>query len=330
MRALLSGLLFLTGLLVPGLGPLARADERALERLDPRATLAQARSLAAPVPVPAPPAAPTPQRAAPAPPPGGPTARLHPTAPAPWMRPPGWYYGPGWYRGRYYVSPWAYSVYLGAPFWWGWGWGYGWYPFYPAPPPLSPGEVAPARRLNAEIVLSAGPTRQRAFGDPTRKIGPGVSAGVALAFEGERLGVQLGYDGFFIDGDMAFGGTAGLEHGTALVTYSILAGPNGRLRLEGGLSTTTWPSRLPYSGTTAVGPDVGVSGRLGLVGPLGIQGYARITPSPRQAVDASLAAALRLGPAALTAGWRDFRIEGGSSEPDLRFAGPQFGLAFLF
>lgn len=290
---------------------------------------------AAPPPATPQPGAPAPGRVAPAPPPGTPPGARHPTAPAPPpgapARPPGYYYGPGYYPYYpYYVSPWAYSAYLAAPWWWGWGWGYGWYPVYPEPPLPPPGEAPPARRINAEFAFTGGPTDQRAFDDPTRRLGPGASAGFSLRVESQELGVHAGYDGFFTDGQVNFGSATALDYFTAHLTWSFLSGQSGRLRLETGVSVLTWPTLPPFGSVTAVGPEAGLSGQVSLLGPFGVIGYARVTPWPRMATDLHAAAALRFGPMAVTGGWRDLRADGGDGAPDLRFAGPQFGLALLF
>jgi hypothetical protein len=231
------------------------------------------------------------------------------------------------------VSPWAYPAYLAAPWWWGWGWGYGYYPVYPEPPAPVLGEAPPAPpapRINAQFTFTGGPTDQRAFDDPSRRVAPGSSAGVSLRVEGKDLGIHAGYDGFFTSRTVDFGAATSLDYFTAHATWSFLSGQSGRLRLEGGLSVLSWPVLAPASGVTAVGPEAGLSGDVALVGPFGVTGYARATPWPRLATDLYLAAALRFGPVAVTGGWRDLRADGGDTAPDMRFAGPQFGLALLF
>lgn len=290
-------------------------------------------------PAPAPQAAPAPVRAAPQAAPQAAPAQpraatpwvRHPTAPAPpRTRPPGYYYGPGYYPYYpYYVSPWSYSAYLDAPWWWGWGWGYGWYPVYPAPPPPAPGE-APPRRISTEIAITGGPTDQRITSNPALSLTSGRSLGLAIRVEGRDLGFHASYDGFFTNGYTNFGSSSALDYYTAHLTWSFLSGQSGRLRLEGGLAVFSWATLLPYGPVTRAGPEVGVSGHVALLGPLGLVGHARVATWARAASDYQLAAALHLGPLALTGGWRDLRASGGSTAPDLRFAGPQFGLALLF
>jgi hypothetical protein len=201
---------------------------------------------------------------------------------------------------------------------------------YPAPPPPPQGEAPPARRINAELAFTGGPTDQRAFDDPARRVGPGASAGLSLRVESQGLGFHAGYDGFFTSGRVDFGSQTALDYYTAHLTWPFLSGQSGRLRLEAGLSVLAWPTLPSYAAVTAVGPEAGLSGQVSLLGPFGLLGHARVTPWPRMTTDLSLAAALRFGPLALTGGWRDLRADGGDTAPDLRFAGPQLGLALLF
>jgi hypothetical protein len=104
-----------------------------------------------------------------------------------------------------------------------------------------------------------------------------------------------------------------------------------RLRVELGGSFLSWPDAGPDSGLTVGGPDVGVSGHAGLVGPLGIEGYARVTPVPVPIVDALGALSLRFGPAALTAGWRELSVHKSDvNAARFAFSGPQVGLGLQF
>jgi hypothetical protein len=120
-----------------------------------------------------------------------------------------------------------------------------------------------------------------------------------------------------------------LQIATAHVTWAFLAGASGRLRAEAGASLASWPTAAPFGSALSAGPDLGLSGRVMLLGPFGFQGYARATPFPRLLVDLSAMAVLRFGPAAFTGGWRDLSLKGDGAVPSLRFAGPQFGLSLL-
>ena len=87
----------------------------------------------------------------------------------------------------------------------------------------------------------------------------------------------------------------------------------------------------PYAGTIAFGPSAGVSGQLGLVGPVGLEGHLRVTPFPVPVTDARLAVALRGGAFALTMGWRGIDVAGDELDaPQLRVAGPEIGVSLVF
>lgn len=298
----------------------------------PPAAQPAAPSSAAPMRPTAPAASPQPAlRGAPAQPGSTAPGVRHPTMPAPPPRPPGYYYGPGYYPYYpYYVSPWSYSVYLDAPWWWGWGWGYGWYPVYPAPPPPAPGETPPVNRISTEIAITGGSTDQNIYRTSTLPPASGATVGFSVRVEGRELGVHASYDGVFTNRNMSYSSSTVLDYFTAHLTLSFLSGRSGRLRIEGGLAVLDWPGLPVYAPFTTVGPEVGLSGQVSLLGPLGLVGHARVSPSPRMTTDLQLAAALRFGPVALSGGWRDLRADGGATAPDVRFAGPQFGLALLF
>jgi hypothetical protein len=250
-----------------------------------------------------------PPRAAP-PVPRGRVAVAPDPVPAPGYRPRAW--RPGWY------SP---SV---APLWYGWGWGY--YPLYPRPmrswgPP--PEEV---ERVAATLRITGGGSSS------------GGAGGVALAVEGHRTGFEVAADAFTAasstTGALDRTGTLGLA--TAHLTWAIASEDAFRLRLELGGSMLSMPDRgayagTPYAGNTAFGPDVGISGSLGLLGPLGLEGHARVTQLPVPVTDLRAAMAFRGGPFALSLGWRSIEVAGdGRTGPAVHFDGPELGLAVIF
>ncbi len=264
-------------------------------------------------------------RAAPAP--AAPTTRSAPPSgayralPAPAYRPrslPG-HVDPGVRPGypRYLYDPYAYSL---APLWWGWGWGYGYYPLYPRPESgYAPEDVD---RINTRLAVNAGVTLKHGGG----------AAGLTLGIEGERLGVHLGLDGLYPGaGTYGFDSSTTYGFATAHLTAALVATDFARLRLELGGSMLSYPDAGPDAGLSSFGPDVGLSGSVSLVGPLGVEGYVRVTPLPIPIVDVQGALALRFGPVALTGGWRDFSVRK-SDQNSGRFAwsGPQVGLGFRF
>ena len=87
-----------------------------------------------------------------------------------------------------------------------------------------------------------------------------------------------------------------------------------------------------WRGKTVIGPDVGISGQLGVLGPVGIEGHARLTPFPVRMADAFLGLAFhqgRLG-AERPAG-AGINVDGDDDDaPRVWFRGPQVGLTLGF
>ncbi|MFL5262609.1 MAG: hypothetical protein ACJ79L_09465 [Anaeromyxobacteraceae bacterium] len=298
----------------------ARADEPHAPAAAPpahAAGAAPAARAAGAAPATTPSAAPQ-RRTAPAPTPGA-----HPAVAAPPRSGTVFAYPPfGYGSPRYVFDPFFYSF---APLWWGWGWGWGYYPLYPRPqygyPPEQVNRIA---------------TRLDVFGGGTLRHGGGA-AGLAVSAEGERFGVDAHFDGFFRGNRVAgavgtFGdSTATYGHGSAHLTAAIVATDVARLRVELGGAFLTWPDTGPDAGLAVGGPDLGVSGQLGLVGPLAFEGYARFMPVPVPVVDVLAALALRFGPVAVTAGWRELSVHKSDENAErFSFSGPQVGVGFLF
>ncbi len=291
-------------------------------------TIAQAQTAPAPPRTPGP--ASTGHTTAPAP------ARSEGTAPAPSRgtgpappppsrvrpAPPG---HPGYYSQD---GVWYYDPYFG---WAGWGLGWGFYPLYPEPPPPEPGYEPASPPVLNEIAFFGGPTLQRDSVPPGTLGATGQgSAGFSYAIEGERLGGLVTWDGLFLAGFGAGDESNTVELVTFNASWAFLEGASGRLRVEAGVSLAVWPSAPPYGSARSVGPDLGVSGRVALLGPFGFQGHARVTPFPRLLLDLSAEAVLRFGPVALTGGWRDLSLQGEAPIPSLRFAGLRLGLSVMF
>jgi len=68
-----------------------------------------------------------------------------------------------------------------------------------------------------------------------------------------------------------------------------------------------------------------------LLGPLGIEGYARLMPIPVPVTDVLAALGFRLGPVALTGGWRELSVHKSDvNAARFAFSGPQAGLRLIF
>lgn len=200
------------------------------------------------------------------------------------------------------------------------GWGFGYYPYVAAPQPAAP--------LAAEVVESApGPTAT--LGVDAFAHGLGGSLGLNMAVEGQRWGLNGQYSSLFYASD--FGG---LDPSTTSLydlrlSYALISGQHGRLRLEGGVSGVVAPD------LATLGPDAGVSVALGLVGPVGVEAAAHATVLPHQRYDWNAGLTLALGHVGLRAGWKQLRLDdNGLTEQGVRyvddFSGPYFGVGFAF
>jgi hypothetical protein len=181
-----------------------------------------------------------------------------------------------------------------------------------------------AERIATRLSFAAGGAPDAAF------------AGVNLALDGRHAGFHLGIDAVALDRGFDGENDDALGWGSTHLTWSVAASQAFRIRAELGLSMLSIPDRGSYAGrsyadTVAFGPDVGVSAQVGLVGPIGLEGHARLTPFPVPVSDLRLALALRGGPFALTAGVRNIEVMGDEEDgPEGRFAGPELGLSLMF
>ena len=275
----------------------------------------------------APPAQRTAPAAAPRPAPGPAWSRQYPTAPAPAPAPaPGTMRPTPQYR-TYPSGTTVYPLYPVQPYWWwGWGWGFGYYPLYPRPPVAEYGAPEPER---VATTLSARASGAR----------DGAAAGISLGIEGRHGGFDADIAAISTDkigGTTALGSSSAIGWGTMHATWSIVSDGSARIRVEVGGSMLSMPTGgaaagAPWESKVSFGPDAGISGQLGLVGPFGIEGHARVTPLPVPVTDLRAAVALRAGSLALTGGWRAIHVSGdGVDAPSIDFSGPEIGLALIF
>jgi hypothetical protein len=214
-----------------------------------------------------------------------------------------------------------------APFWLGWSWGWGYYPLWPRPyyeggePSYLPDD---ARRLTARL---------DAYGAGA---GHAAAGTLAITMEGPMAGFNADVTALAPADPTGTSTNPALTLSSARATWSIASEAEYRLRLELGGSMLSIPSAgiyegMSYANTVTFGPQVGVSGHLGLVGPLGLEGHARVTPYPVPVLDARAAVVLRGGPLAVSAGWRSIDVNGdGVDAPEAHFAGPELGLQLVF
>jgi hypothetical protein len=218
---------------------------------------------------------------------------------------------------------------VAAPWWWGWSLGWGYAPLYPRQPRGAAYGEYPAPepdRLVTQLALTGAAMPDAGVG------------GLSLAIDGREAGLHAGVDAIAMEGVTHTGSGSGdaIGWGSVHATWSVLSDAAFRIRLELGGSMLAMPdgadtTAAPWAGKVAFGPDVGVSGQLGLLGPVGIEAHARVTPFPVPVLDTRLALAFRGGPLAVTAGWRGIEIAGdGTDAPELSFSGPELGLALAF
>jgi hypothetical protein len=218
----------------------------------------------------------------------------------PYYPPPVWPYTYGW--GAYYGPYWGYPGYY--------------YP-RPAAPDSEPAQVTEQ---------APPPVSSLAFGAQVH--GEGTTLGIDLAIEGQRWGFNGNFAAAFLkDGETL--AVDSLKMVDAHLTFALLTGQRGRLRLEGGVGGVVAPD------LAVLGPDAGVSGSLFLVGPLAAEASAHMTPWPHLKLDATVNAAVGLGPVGIKGGWKVVHLDdrgllGDGSRNTDTFSGPfvSVGLAF--
>ncbi len=196
-------------------------------------------------------------------------------------------------------------------------------PVYPAPVYVRPTYAAPAPALEESREEPAARVRV-ALGAEGMAFPGGASAGLTFGLEGERWGFSSAYNFLRVGADDSSGGTDTLQQLNAHLTYALLAGSRGRLRVEAGADSVFAPQLM------AMGPSLGASGVLWLGGPFALEGAVSVTPFPYRQVEARAGVALGLGPVGLRGGWRtlyldDAGMSDGSAHQDL-FSGPYVGL----
>lgn len=222
------------------------------------------------------------------------------------------------YRPNYYYDPYYHPWYGGY-----YGWGFGYRPLFYSAPTYTVVEQPAPQQSGSDI--SASFSAGAALLGSSSGTGSGFDLGAA--FEGERLGFNLTWTGVYVPADDGSGGVDSIKLFNGMLTYSVLSRPQGRLRLEAG-GMSAWAPDL-----VVLGPGLGVSGVLGLVGPLGLDGSVRMTPFPFRQVDAQAGLTVGLGPLGFRGGFRgvyldDAGIVDGVVHTDV-FAGPYLGLELV-
>jgi len=230
------------------------------------------------------------------------------------------------YGGGYRGGHRGYVGYRGREFWgvhpWGYyGWGY--YPYAGAPIIAAEGAPEPPS-FTASIFLGGMLSRN----DEGHHLG---GLDLALRAEGQRFG--LSFDVLTLPsadpGNLDDVTTMPLLKGD--LTYSLISDLHARVRVEGGVAGISAP------GVTYIGPDVGVSGQIALLGPLAIDGSAHLMPVPAYIWDLQAGLGLNFGSLAVRGGWRWVRLDDSSQCSDVGqscgvdvFNGPTLSVGLVF
>lgn len=188
--------------------------------------------------------------------------------------------------------------------------------YAPPPPPPPPTVSAPAPvRFHFQAGIEA------------QAHAEGGAVGFGLRLEGERFGLHSEYALILAQSPGAAEVDA-LGLFDAHLTYALLSGARGRLRIEAGIDHASAPQ------LRTIGPDVGASAQLALFGPLSVEAAAHFTPLPHRRLAASAGASLTFGHFALRGGARAYLLDDAGLVDGVRhsdgFWGPYAGVALVF
>ncbi len=127
---------------------------------------------------------------------------------------------------------------------------------------------------------------------------------LAIASEGRRFGLAARGLMLALNRAGAVGGNDETSVINVHVTFAVVSDPRGRLRIEGGFAEAFAPQ------TTSPGLSLGISGALGVAGPVGIEVSAQLTPIPYHQYDLHGAATVAFANAGLSLGWRTLYFDG--------------------
>jgi hypothetical protein len=150
----------------------------------------------------------------------------------------------------------------------------------------------------------------------------GFGLGFDASIEGQHLGIVSNLN--MLQAVAPDGSTNAVKLLDLHLSYALIRSEHGGLRVEAGADGV-------YGPFTAIGPGLGLSGGLALIGPLGLDAAVRVTPYPFHELDGSAGLTLGLGPIGLRGGYRltwlddNGIVDGTSHQTEL--AGPYVGLA---
>lgn len=159
----------------------------------------------------------------------------------------------------------------------------------------------------------------------TQFFGNGFNIGAGVGFEFGLAAISVSAANITVRADDGSNGWDHLQHVAGRLGITVLQGQRGRWKVEGGADAVFAPDLV------VVGPTVGTSGTVWLVGPLAAEGSAYWTFYPYDQLDFRLGAAVGIGPLGLRLGWRfhllsDRGLVDGVVHTDV-FTGPYTGLS---
>ncbi len=227
----------------------------------------------------------------------------------------GYYYGYGdpWYR-HYYDPSWAWPYMGPGGFYRPFGRYYDlrWRPQMPPRPPPSVGNEPP-HASRVDLTADGGFVKQ------------GLVVGVGLQVDGEKYGGGAKLNVLSLDTEDGRPGTDTISLLSLRPSMLLVSNDTLRLRISGGLDMAFAPDAL------FVGPGLGTSALLRVMGPLKLEASANWTPYPFTQLTGDAGMAFDFGPLLLRGGYRAIylndhgRVDGHVNRE--LFAGPYAGMA---
>lgn len=187
-------------------------------------------------------------------------------------------------------------------------------------------ETAPSAEVKASAPEKLGSHVR--LGADGASLGGGTGVSLFLAFEGERMGLDVRGTELTLPTDDGSAGHDSIKLAGLHLTYAVLARENLRIRIEGGLSGAQAPDLSVAAPSFAVSLE-------GCVLPFAdVEARLQATPFPYQQLDAQVGLALRLQALVVRGGWRalylnDNGLVDGEAHADA-FGGPFLGAGLTF
>lgn len=174
--------------------------------------------------------------------------------------------------------------------------------YYPPPiydPGYEPGYVTPRHRDAWEDEFSSRRHRNFTLGLEGNILREGGGIGLHLGIEGDQLGGFLRTTGLSLRADDGSGASDNISVTELHMSWAVLTGRSGRVRVEGGVAVAKAPD------VTFIGPSVGVSAEVYLLNSLALEARTQVTPFPYRQLDAAGGVVWYVG------GWRLLALRGG-------------------